>query len=126
MTSPGMSAVRAKRDAIAAELQRLAQGDTRARYYELGDDVDPPAVLVGVPALTWDSLCAAPTMARFPVILCAPANERAVNYLLDNFDAVVDAIESVVDVTVTTVTPTSWVVGTTELPCYDITAEVAL
>jgi hypothetical protein len=128
MSTPEPTPARAVRDELAAALRALAteDSDDAVRYYEIGDSVDPPGVLLSLPSLRWDSVCSDPTSATFSIMLVAGMNDRAIEYLLDNYPTVVEACESVVDVTVTAANPSIWRVGNTDLPSFEITAEVAL
>lgn len=116
------AAAKAKRAELVAALTGLQPHGIR--YTALGDDVDPPAAVVGPPLLNWESYSAEPTSARYLVYLIVGADERAIDRLLDLMPLVTEAIESVPDASVTLATPTVWPAG--ELPCYELTVEATL
>lgn len=96
------------------------------RLYELGDRVDPPAVIVGMPQLRWEALCDGPSDARFPVYIIVPFNDRARNKLWDLVAPVSTAIDENTDGAVVSANPAPFTAGGTDLPSYELTVEVAL
>lgn len=122
-----MSTPKEARAELGEALKALAAEPHQFRYYDnLGANIDPPATLVGLPRLAWESGCGEPTSATFLVYLVVPLDDRAVDRLQDMLPVVVDAIESVPDAVVTTATPLVSPFGGRDLPAYEITVEVSL
>lgn len=118
-----MSAVK-----IAAEaLQTAAKGVAGVRVHtDLGAAVDPPATIVGPPALTWEGACVEPTEAQFPVWVVEAADERAMERLWERVPLVSEALDGAEDATVRRADPGTYPTGGVELPAYVITVDVAL
>lgn len=99
-------------------------------HRDLGARVDPPAALLGAPALACESYCSGYTAARFLVYVVVAADDRAVERLWDLVPLVKDAIEDQVpDATAGegySTQPGSWPVGATDLPAYTIQVDVPL
>jgi hypothetical protein len=91
-----------------------------------GGQVDPPAAVLGAPRLTWESMCADPTAATFPVWVLTTFDERAVERLWDLVVEVAEAIDTELQASVTTADPDVFSLGGQELPAYRINVEVAL
>lgn len=94
-------------------------------YTDLGATIDPPGAIVGPPILTWD-VPGDPTNARFLIYVVAAADEYAVEKLWDLVPQVAGALDLVTDAAVTRADPGLYPSGGVELPCYEITCEVAL
>lgn len=86
----------------------------------------PPAVVIGPPALEWESGCPAPTAARFLVYVVVTADERAVERLWELVELVAATIDTQTDAAVIRADPAVFVSGTSQLPCYEIQTEVPL
>lgn len=119
------------RDATLAVKAALDTPDMRGLFgrphTDPGAAVDPPALVIGPPQATWSGYGAGPNMARFLVHVIVPADERALERLLDLVPQVATALEaSDVDITVTQADPARWPAGGIDLPAYEITTEVAL
>ncbi|MFI6759365.1 hypothetical protein ACIBF5_09515 [Micromonospora sp. NPDC050417] len=94
-------------------------------YGDPGESVRPPATVLGPPALTWESLSASPTSARWLVYIVVPAEERALDRLWELVPLVAAAIDQLPDAVVIRADPGAFLSGA-ELPCYELTIEVAL
>lgn len=120
-----MSAV----DAAAQRLTEALQGVEGVRLYDLGDaNVDPPALVLGMPRLTFDTYTPGQiTGATFPVFLVVAMDERAQPRLWELAEPVAEAIESVVDAAISgAAEPSLYLAGQTELPSYTFTVEMSL
>lgn len=53
-----------------------------------------PAVVIGLPSLTWEAYCEDPTDARFPVAILVPLDNKAMDQLMAFAVPVVKAIET--------------------------------
>jgi hypothetical protein len=95
-----------------------------AVYRDPGATLATPALVLGPPALIWESGCLGPTEARFLVYVIVDANERAVEALWDLLVLVGDAIDST-DAVVLRADPATYVSGT-EFPAYECLLEVRL
>jgi hypothetical protein len=112
--------------AVAAIAEALSSV-TGVRYYrQLGGSVDPPAAVLPPPRLSWGGMDPEPTDATFTVGLIVDRTGREVEQLEALLQPVVDALESVTDVVVTSADLGSYPAGGVELPAYLITLEVAL
>lgn len=95
-------------------------------YTRAGATVDPPAVVIGPPTLTWETTCTDPNESAFPVAVVVAAGDRAMDRLWDLVPLVAAAIESVPGAVVRTATPGSFAVGASDLPSYEIAVEMSL
>lgn len=93
---------------------------------DVGPGVDPPAAVVGVPALEWHGVCGGPTDARFVVYVVAPAGERAAGQLFGWVPKVAAALDEVPDATVVRADPGAYPASSGDLPAYEIQVDVAL
>jgi hypothetical protein len=94
---------------------------------DVGPGVDPPAVVVGVPALEWEALCPGPTSAQFPVWVVVPNDlARADTRLYELVPLVAAALDEVPDATVVRADPGTYPSSGVDLPAYQITVDVAL
>lgn len=91
-----------------------------------GANIQPPATVLGPPALRWEVGCVGPTSARFLVYIIVPSDDRSVERLWDLIEVVDEAIDTVPDAVVLEANPATYVVGTTPLPCYELVVEVAI
>lgn len=93
----------------------------------VGLQVDPPAVVIPPPNLTWSGLGNDPTDATFSVGLLVANNDRITDELLRWYPLVVAALQTVDNTVVTTAVLGSWPAGGgTDLPAYLINTEVGL
>ncbi len=112
--------------AAAQDLETALSGVEGLRYYPLGSNVDPPGLVMGPPALTWEAYCLTPTTATFPVFLVTALDDRALEQLFQYVVPVSEALEAVTDAAVQNASPGTYLAGTQELPCYTLSVEVAL
>lgn len=117
--------VQAAADALAAAIATVP--GVRV-YTDPAAVVDPPGAVVGPPALRWEALATDPTSATFVVYVAVAVDSRALSRLWDLVPQVVAAIEASrdVDATIDHADPGTWLSGGAELPCYEVTVEVAL
>jgi hypothetical protein len=101
-------------------------------YRDPGAAVDPPAAIVGLPALGWRGYCGSqPNHARFRIDVIVRSNERANEHLWELAAAVAAAVEMVSDAVLAPVeeqaTPTQFTTGQgTQLPGYQIQVDYEL
>lgn len=104
-------------------------GDVRV-YEDLSARVDPPGIVIGLPALSWGAMCpdAQPTQADFPLWVIAAMNSRAQETLWGLMPRVIEALEaSGLDAVVPGgASATPYNSGGTDLPSYQLTVEVPL
>lgn len=89
-----------------------------------GQAVDPPALVIVPPTLTYDVYAPGPSDAKFQVPLVVAGDERAVETLEALLPAVEQAIYASEDAALTGAQSGHW--GTPPLPCYLLTIEVAV
>lgn len=114
-----MSAIGDAIDDLAAAAATVAS----VRVHKLGEDVTPPAVVVGPPRLSPLGGCPGPVSASFPVDVIVAADSGALERLWELVPAVWSAIEERTVAVVTAADPGTYLSGTTELPCYELTVE---
>lgn len=86
-----------------------------------------PALVIGPPTLVWETGMVEPTEAQFPIWAVVDPGERAVEQLWELVPAVSAAIhEHTEGVVQQTATPFPFPNGTTDLPSYQLVAEVPL
>lgn len=101
--------------------------DTLRVHPDVGPGVEAPAVVVGVPALTWEGVCDGPTSAQFPVWVVVPNDlERAESRLYELVPLVAAALDGVRDATVIRADPGTYPSSSGDLPAYQIQVDVAL
>lgn len=114
---------------LAAE-QLLAALDTvpdLRTHRDLSARIDPPAVVLGPPALTWDTVCREPSEATFIVFIVVAADERAIERLWTLNENVADAIDrDARDAAVRRTDPATYSTGGVELPAYAMQVDFAL
>ncbi|MBV9920290.1 MAG: hypothetical protein JOY78_05450 [Pseudonocardia sp.] len=93
---------------------------------DIGQKVlDPPALVIVPPTLTYDVYSPEPTTATFRVPLVVPADDRSIDRLEELLPAVVQAVYDSEDAAIAgPAEPGSW--GTPPLPCYLLTIEVSV
>lgn len=98
------------------------------RYYaDPAAQLDPPAVIVGPPVLTYaGAVGPEPVGGQFVVLLVVGQDDRSLPRLWSLLPLVTDAIESVPDAVVTRAAPGTWRNGGIDLPCYEISVEMSL
>jgi hypothetical protein len=117
------ASVSAATEAIGGALSAV----TGVRYYrQLGGSLDPPATVLPPPRLAWGGYRSEPTEATFTVGLIVDRTGREVEQLETLLQPVVDALDDLDDVVVTSADLGSYPAGGVELPAYLITLEVAL
>ncbi|MEU0467210.1 hypothetical protein ABZ215_24685 [Amycolatopsis sp. NPDC006131] len=104
----------------------LKTADSRLRFYTIGDNLAPPAVLLGAPQLTWGTYGPAPTTATFPVFLIVDLDSRALERLWQLVGPVTAAIDTVPDAVVQSADPGMYPTGSQNLPSYSLSVEVSL
>lgn len=93
----------------------------------VGVRLDPPAVSVSPPQLTWDGYGSDPTSASFVVPVVVRQDERALLELMKWWPPVVAALHEVENAVVRRADPGMWPAGSgVELPAYLITVDVGL
>jgi hypothetical protein len=113
--------------AAAAQIQEALDALEEIRTHsDPAAVLDPPAVVLGPPTLTWLTGCVEPNEAVFPVIVVVRADSRAMDNLWDIVPKVVDALDSLPNVQVNNAMPRTWGVGDKEFPAYEVPASVAL
>lgn len=119
-----MNSIQAARAALAEALGTLKGLHV---HTQLGDDVDPPAVMVSLPRVTFDGRIAEATGATFTIPLFARREGDVSDDLARWLPDVVATIDGLNDqVTVTAAAPGTWPAGGVELPAYLLEVEVAL
>lgn len=86
--------------------------------------IDPPALVIVPPTLTYDAYCPGPTAATFQVPLIVRQDEGSVEALEVLLPAVEQAVHESQDAALTRAEPGSW--GSPPLPCFLLTIEVAV
>ncbi|NIH81691.1 hypothetical protein [Amycolatopsis viridis] len=110
----------------AQQIETALKTVDKLRVYPLGDDIDPPGLLIGAPQLTWDGYGSAPTTATFPVFLIVAMDERALELLWQLVTPVTAALDTVQDAVVQSADPGTFPAGSQNLPCYSFSVEVSL
>lgn len=96
-------------------------------YTDPGASVNPPAVLVEPPSLTWEAYStSAPTTATFTLYLLVRSDGYALSNLEPLVLGVTDALWDVQNAVVTGAVPSNLPVGGANLPAYILTCEVSL
>jgi hypothetical protein len=95
-------------------------------YDDPGANMDPPALLVGPPTLTWEGYGSGPVNARIIVYLVVPENDRVLEKLGELITSVADAIDDTENAVVVRADPGTFIAGSQELPSYEVLVEVAL
>jgi hypothetical protein len=97
------------------------------RLYDLGDSVDPPALIIGMPQLAFDAYCPGQiTSVTFPVFLIVAMDNRAQTELWELVEPVAAAIEGVDGATISSADPAVYQAGSQELPAYSFIVEMSL
>jgi hypothetical protein len=120
--------VKAAAEALEAALRTV---DGLRVFRDPGATVDPPAAILGAPALGWRAFCPAPTSARFTVFVVVAANERAMEQLWDLVPVVAAAVEEQVQEASVrdgdaAALPTTFPTGGSNLPAYAIEIDYEL
>lgn len=107
-------------DAVAALKAGLEEVPRTSVYVDLGKPVDPPGLVIGPPALTWEGYCpdGDPVEGVFMVYFVVAADDRSMVNLYAGIPAVAVAIEGVENAVVVRAMPGAWQGGGTELPAY--------
>ncbi|MCW6008501.1 hypothetical protein K1W54_28750 [Micromonospora sp. CPCC 205371] len=121
-----MSTVAEADAALTAAIQALPKDEIRL-HPDVGAAVDPPAAVVGPPALLWEGACLEPTTARFLVyVIVSPDAERAKERLYALVPMVANALDQVTDASVIRADPGRYPTSDGDLPAYEIQVDVAL
>lgn len=122
-----MSVKAASAELVTALKTVVYDGYPLSVYTDLGANVNPPAVVLGVPILEFASGCPEPTDARFRVFVVVKADDHAPERLWELVPLVSTAIyEQSSGVVVTPATPMPFQSGNVDLPAYEVPAEFAL
>lgn len=110
----------------ALALETALKTVTGLRLYRLGENIDPPGIVVGPPKLDWTGFCGDPTEATFAVFLIEAMDDRSLERLWVWVAPVSVAVDSVQDAVVRSANPGVYEAGTTSMPCYVLNVEVSL
>lgn len=111
---------------VVADLTAALKTVPGVRFYDYGDLIDPPAVLISPPTLDWEGYGGGPTTATIQVFLVVGSTDRALPQMLKYIGPISEAVDSVTNAVVETAIPTLFQAGTTDLPCYAISVAVSL
>jgi hypothetical protein len=120
--------VNAVADAAVALKDAADTVETVRATNDIAAPLDPPAVVIGPPRLTWQTFCGdfTPTEAEFPVFLVVRADSRAMESLWELVPQVTAALASLNNVAVESATPTTWQAGDEHFPAYQLDVRVSL
>ncbi len=109
----------------AAALKTAVLTVEDVRVYALGEQVTPPGVVIGPPALTGQTVCAGPTDATFSVYVIVALDDRALERLWELVPAVWAAIEENTDAVVLRADPGTYAAAgiPAEMPSYELAVE---
>lgn len=111
----------------AADAIRAALTAADIRCFYLGQSVDPPAVVIVPPLLTWDMPSSDPSEAQFGLALVVPEDDHMVLTLINYIERVGRALdESEHEFAMKQAAPGVFPGNPGELPAYRIQIEVAL
>lgn len=96
------------------------------RVHRVGDPLDPPAVLIEPPSLTWVRRGPAPSEATFRVAVVIAADDREAERATELALSVAALVDGLRGFVVRSAEPDRVKSGSTELPCFMINIEVAL
>jgi hypothetical protein len=115
-------------DAIAGvELLRAALSEIPGLMAQTVADVDPPAVVVGPPALEWEDYTSEPSTGRYPVWLVVTGGDGATEALLGLVPLVAAAIDAIDTAALVRADPGVYPSSTgSDLPAYQFQVEIAL
>lgn len=91
---------------------------------DIGQAVDPPALVLVPPTLVYEVYAPGPNAATFQVPLVVAQDDRAIEMLERLLPLVEQAIYDSADAALTGASPGNW--GTPPLPCYLLTIEVSV
>ena len=91
---------------------------------DMGQAVDPPALVLVPPTLTYDAYFPGPTEGSFRVPLVVAGDDRAIEALERLLPLVEQAVHASEDAALTGAEPGTW--GSPPLPCYLLTIEVSV
>jgi len=114
------------RDRAEALSEALSTVDGARVYTDPAATIDPPGIVLGPPALFWESGCLQPTSARFLVYVVETNDDRAIERLWDLVPQVSAVVDLLPSAAVITANPGTYTSGGTELPAYLIQVEVNL
>lgn len=111
-------------DARADLVEALGEVEDLRVYTKPATMVDPPAAVVALPDLQFETYCAGvPTSATFSIPLIVKANDKAIDALEELLLAAAAAVEALPSAVVTAARIGSW---DDTLPAYDMEVEYAL
>lgn len=93
---------------------------------DLGANLNPPTVMIGVPSLTWNGYRVEPNEATFPVFVIVAMDEYAIEKLWTLVPIVAAALDDTDDATVVSASPAVFQNGGHDFPAYEISVEIAL
>lgn len=109
---------------------RLAEAESKVRVARgMAGEGEPPFVVIGPPSFLWEGQCEPdePTSMTLSLYLVERVDpDRAVERLLALLPEVIAALQDVNDATVSDAVPTVYPSGATDLPAYQLTAEMTL
>lgn len=108
----------------AALQQALLDADLRVKPQ--GAELQPPAVSIGAPTLTWATGPAEPDSVTFPLTIVVASDDRAMTRLWELIPTVAEAVETVPNAVVVRAVPSFFTAGGTELPAYALTVDCAV
>lgn len=112
---------------VRAALNEALRAVEGARVYDdPGANVDPPALIVGPPTLSWDGYGGGPTSARVIVYLIVPSDDRVLERLGELVTEVADVLDAAGEAVVLRADPGTFTVSGSELPSYELLVEMAL
>lgn len=91
---------------------------------DVGQSVDPPALVIVPPHLAYERYGPSPSSATFRVPLVVASDDRSQDRLDELLDRVEQAVFEASDAALTEAAPGSW--GTPSLPCFLLTIEVTV
>lgn len=117
------------REMAEALLAALGAADEKTAAYRVGENITPPAFVLGPPSLLFEGYCAdplLPTSATFTVWVVVDANAWSMERLWDLVPIAGAAVESVPDAGVERADPATYPLGDLDLPAYTLTVPVTL
>lgn len=118
-----MSAVTDVGDRIAAAVRVVR---SLRVSIDLGANLAPPAVLIGVPTLRWETPSSEPSSVSYPLYLVVAADSSSSARLLALVPELVAAVDTVPDAAVISAVPGVFLMGGTDLPAYTLTVDCAV
>lgn len=120
-----MSTDAVKVAAEALEVALNAVENVRA-YRDPSAVLVPPGVVIGPPRLAFEAYCLEPTSATFPLYLVVKFDDRVLERMWSFVPTIAAAVDKVPGAAVTRADPGVFNANGQDMPCYEITTEVAL